>query len=325
MKKYILFCLLTSLFSCQQQKIQHIQGLAQGSTYTITYIGEENTISKKSIDSIIRVIDLSMSTYLETSTISKFNRGEKVKIDPHFQKVFTASKQIFKESNGYFDPSIGTLINAWGFGKKQQTEIPSQQKIDSLLRLVGLDKISENNFYLNTKTKGIELNFNAIAQGYTCDVIADFLRQKKITNFIAEVGGEMTISGKNILKNKKWVIGIDNPLQKEGTPREVIETLELSNCGLATSGNYRKIRIDSITGKKYVHTLNPKTGFPEKSDILSASVIAPTAMEADGYATTFMALGLEKSKKLLKKNKHLKVLFLYADSTNSEKIRTYKN
>lgn len=326
MKYY--FYLIVSFFiiiSCQSNKetIYIIHGEAQGSTYAITYIDTKETIVKREIDSILEVIDLSMSTYRDDSIISKINANDSIIADNHFRKVLETSQNIYKESNGYFDPSIGILIDAWGFGRKEKHQVPTQQVIDSLLLYIGMDKvyIDDNNF-VHKKTPYLHLNFNAIAQGYTCDVIANYFKQKGIINFIVEVGGEMVISGRNTIKNKKWTIGIDNPLQETNNKREIIETIELENVALATSGNYRKVWTDSISGKKYVHTLNPKTGYPEQSNLLSVTVIAPTAIQSDGYATTFMALGLEKSKELLNSKPELKVLFMYQNSSNKDKIIT---
>lgn len=318
--KNIFFASLLLIIGCgrSSQTLKTINGLAQGSTYSITYFSENQLVEKKQIDSIIEVIDLSMSTYREESLISQINQNQPLIIDEHFKKVFLMSKKIHHQSDGFFDPSIGLLIDAWGFGKNEHHNPPNKSTIDSLLLLVGLDKINLTHEDIFQKENPyIQLNFNAIAQGYTCDVIADFLKQKNITNFIVEVGGEMVVSGKNQQKQKAWAIGIDNPLQNPDEPREIIQVIEIQG-GLATSGNYRKVWTDSLTGKKYVHTINPKTGYPEQSDLLSATVIAPTAMEADAYATTLMAIGLEKSKVFLDNHPELKALLLSFDNTSNE-------
>lgn len=318
--KNIFFASLLLIIGCgrSSQTLKTINGLAQGSTYSITYFSENQLVEKKQIDSIIEVIDLSMSTYREESLISQINQNQPLIIDEHFKKVFLMSKKIHHQSDGFFDPSIGLLIDAWGFGKNEHHNPPNKSTIDSLLLLVGLDKINLTHEDIFQKENPyIQLNFNAIAQGYTCDVIADFLKQKNITNFIVEVGGEMVVSGKNQQKQKAWAIGIDNPLQNPDEPREIIQVIEIQG-GLATSGNYRKVWTDSLTGKKYVHTINPKTGYPEQSDLLSATVIAPTAMEADAYATALMAIGLEKSKVFLDNHPELKALLLSFDNTSNE-------
>ena len=319
--------LVTACGTTPKENIYYIKGEAQGTTYSITYIAKA-PVEKAAIDSILQVIDLSMSTYIDNSLISKINKGENLPIDPHFEKVLSASMDIYKQSNGSFDPSIGQLINAWGFGKKENHTPPTQKQIDSLLTLTGIDKVhivtTGEGVFVKKDNPNIQLNFNAIAQGYTSDVIADYFLSKQISNFIVEVGGELAIYGKNILKDKPWRIGIDNPLQKPEEDREIIATVELTDCGLATSGNYRKLWMDSISGQKYVHTINPKTGRPQPSNLLSATVIAPSAMLADGYATTLMALGgIEKAKDFLAQHKELKAVLLYSDEAHKGQIQKY--
>ena len=330
MKYLYILCAAVVAVACQQmskENVYYIRGEAQGTTYGITYIAQK-PIEKTAVDSILKVIDLSMSTYIDNSLITKINKGEHLPIDPHFEKVLSASMDIYSESEGVFDPSIGQLINAWGFGKKENHTPPTQKQIDSLLALTGMDKVhvatTPKGTFVEKDNPNIQLNFNAIAQGYTSDVIAGYFLSKQITNFIVEVGGEIVIHGRNTLKGKSWTIGIDNPLQKPDEDREIVATVELTDCGLATSGNYRKLWTDSLTGQKYVHTLNPKTGRPQPSNLLSATVIAPSAMLADGYATTLMALGgIEKAKGFLAQHKELKAVLLYSDEAHKDKIQRY--
>ena len=330
MKYLYILCAAVVAVACQQmskENVYYIRGEAQGTTYGITYIAQK-PIEKTAVDSILKVIDLSMSTYIDNSLITKINKGEHLPIDSHFEKVLSASMDIYSESEGVFDPSIGQLINAWGFGKKENHIPPTQKQIDSLLALTGMDKLhvatTPEGTFVEKDNPNIQLNFNAIAQGYTSDVIADYFLSKHITNFIVEVGGEIVIHGRNTLKGKSWTIGIDNPLQKPDEDREIVATVELTDCGLATSGNYRKLWTDSLTGQKYVHTLNPKTGRPQPSNLLSATVIAPSAMLADGYATTLMALGgIEKAKGFLAQHKELKAVLLYSDEAHKDKIQRY--
>lgn len=330
MKYLYILCAAVVAVACQQmskENVYYIRGEAQGTTYGITYIAQK-PIEKTAVDSILKVIDLSMSTYIDNSLITKINKGEHLPIDSHFEKVLSASMDIYSESEGIFDPSIGQLINAWGFGKKENHTPPTQKQIDSLLALTGMDKVhvatTPEGTFVEKDNPNIQLNFNAIAQGYTSDVIADYFLSKQITNFIVEVGGEIVIHGRNTLKGKSWTIGIDNPLQKPDEDREIVATVELTDCGLATSGNYRKLWTDSLTGQKYVHTINPKTGRPQPSNLLSATVIAPSAMLADGYATTLMALGgVEKAKDFLAQHKELKAVLLYSDEAHKDKIQRY--
>ncbi|WP_298825425.1 FAD:protein FMN transferase [uncultured Capnocytophaga sp.] len=330
MKYLYILCAAVVAVACQQmskENVYYIRGEAQGTTYGITYIAQK-PIEKTAVDSILKMIDLSMSTYIDNSLITKINKGEHLPIDSHFEKVLSASMDIYKQSDGIFDPSIGQLINAWGFGKKENHTPPTQKQIDSLLALTGMDKVhvatTPKDTFVEKDNPNIQLNFNAIAQGYTSDVIAGYFLSKQITNFIVEVGGEIVIHGRNTLKGKSWTIGIDNPLQKPDEDREIVATVELTDCGLATSGNYRKLWTDSLTGQKYVHTLNPKTGRPQPSNLLSATVIAPSAMLADGYATTLMALGgIEKAKDFLAQHKELKAVLLYSDEAHKDKIQRY--
>lgn len=310
--KKILFFLSILLLSCQKrEKLHLIKGLAQGSTYSISYISDSEKVKKHQIDSILNLIDLSLSTYREDSKISKFNKGENIELDPYFNDVLTSSIQINQESGGVFDPSIGVIINAWGFGESKNKKILSQKEVDSLLAFTGMDKVFVENGLLKRKNNHFTLNFNAIAQGYSCDVLADFLKEKNIQNFIVEVGGEMYISGRQTIKNKNWTIGIDDPLSKE---RKTLTTLSVKDKGLATSGNYRKVWTDSLTGKKYVHTIDALTGFPKQTDILSATILAKSSMLADAYATIIMALGEKKAREFIKKTPEIQALIINSKS-----------
>lgn len=312
-------CLFTACEGYDFQEKEY-SGSALGTTYHIKlYSGKDDLEISKGLDSIFEVINQSMSTYRKNSDISKINNGiDSITVDTHFQKVFKASKAIYKASNGYFDPTVGNLVNAYGFGPNKRIDTLSQPIIDSLLQNVGFDKLTltKNNKIRKEKSK-IYLDFNAIAKGYTIDVIADFFDKKGIDNYLIELGGELVSKGENMLKQKPFIVAIDDPLQKEGN-RTFQTTLKLKNRAMATSGNYRKFRTDSVTGEKFVHTINPLTGKPEKSALLSASVLAENCMLADGYATMFMALGLEKAKKIASKLKNIDIYFIYADGDSTQ-------
>jgi len=315
------------MVACQpsvNEKVYLIEGEAQGSTYHIKYIAERDENLKPAIDSILEVIDLSMSTYRPDSAISKINQGDTtVVVDEHFRKVFEASQQIWQESEGLFDPTVGVLVNAWGFGKQKisETDLPTDKKIDSLRKYVGFDKVAltEKNLIKKRYTE-ILFDFNAIAQGYTSDVVANYLSTRGIKNYIVEIAGEMYLKGKNTVEDKSWTIGVENPL-KPLDDRDLVATIQFTNQGLATSGNYRKVWTDS-NGRKYVHSINPLTGRATQSDVLSATVVAPSTMLADGYATMFMVMGLAKSKAFLEKHTDLAVLLVYSDDKHQE--ATYK-
>jgi len=325
--KYLVFILTMVMVACQpsvNEKVYLIEGEAQGSTYHIKYIAERDENLKPAIDSILEVIDRSMSTYRPDSAISKINQGDTtVVVDEHFRKVFEASQQIWQESEGLFDPTVGVLVNAWGFGKQKisEADLPTDKKIDSLKKYVGFDKVAltEKNLIKKRYTE-ILFDFNAIAQGYTSDVVANYLSAKGIKNYIVEIAGEMYLKGRNTVEDKSWTIGVENPL-KPLDDRDLVATIQFTNQGLATSGNYRKVWTDS-NGRKYVHSINPLTGRATQSDVLSATVVAPSTMLADGYATMFMVMGLAKSKAFLEKHPDLAVLLVYSDDKHQE--ATYK-
>lgn len=325
--KYLVLILTMVMVACQpsvNEKVYLIEGEAQGSTYHIKYIAERDENLKPAIDSILEVIDRSMSTYRSDSAISKINQGDTtVVVDEHFRKVFEASQQIWQESEGLFDPTVGVLVNAWGFGKQKisEADLPTDKKIDSLRKYVGFDKVAltEKNLIKKRYTE-ILFDFNAIAQGYTSDVVANYLSARGIKNYIVEIAGEMYLKGKNTVEDKSWTIGVENPL-KPLDDRDLVATIQFTNQGLATSGNYRKVWTDS-NGRKYVHSINPLTGRATQSDVLSATVVAPSTMLADGYATMFMVMGLAKSKAFLEKHPDLAVLLVYSDDKRQE--ATYK-
>lgn len=300
-----------------------IAGNTQGTTYSIKYFAKEKIVTQKSIDSILQLFDMELSTYVPISQISKINQNDSTVIaGKWFQEVFKLSQQIHQESKGLFDPSIGILVNAYGFGPQKVDKMPSEIEVKELLKKVGLEKIKINANGTVSKTfPEMNLDFNAIAQGYAVDVLMDYLKSKKIENAMVEIGGEVFAIGKNIESQKPWTIGIEDPLQPENN-RQILEKVTLSNQGLATSGNYRKIKTDSITGKKYVHTLNPKTGFSEPSKILSATVITNSSALADAYATTLMLMNIEEIKTFIQNKPQLKVLVIFQNENN--KIEVYK-
>lgn len=319
-KRYYSFIFPLLFLSCQNESKPTffiIQGEAQGSTYAIKYISNEEVTSKMEIDSLLTAFDLSLSTYRQDSKISKINAGDStVVVDDFFVKTFEVSNQIFNETNGLFDPTIGVLVNAYGFGPNKKAVTLSPSQIDSTLQYVGFNKVKLNEDKTVSKQfKQTYFDFNAIAQGYSVDVVVDFLKSKGIENAIVEIGGELFALGKNTIENKNWVVGIDDPLQ---TPeeRKLIAKVNLENLGMATSGNYRKVMLDEKTGEKFVHIINPKTGLSQKGNVLSATVLAKNGAIADGYATALMIMTLEESKTFLQNHPELYVMLLYTDADN---------
>ena len=328
LKRFYSFLIVAVLFiSCDKTSdFYTIQGEAQGSTYSIKYIASEEKVTKNQIDSLLTAFDLSLSTYRPDSKISKINSGDStVVVDDFFTETFQLSNQIYKETNGLFDPTIGVLVNAYGFGPNKKHHNLSQNQIDSLLQFVGFDKIILNsNKTISKKHQETFIDFNAIAQGYSVDVVVNYLKSKGIENAIVEIGGELFALGKNTIDNKNWVVGIDDPLQKP-EERTLIAKVNLENLGMATSGNYRKVIIDEKTGKKFVHIINPKTGLAQKNNVLSATVLSKSSGLSDGYATAFMLMSLEESKVFLQKHPELHVMLLYADANNKMQQFTTDN
>lgn len=286
-----------------------LQGLVFGTSYHITYLNTTNY--QKSIDSLFQVVNKSLSTYIPTSDISKINKGDStVVIDDLFLEVFQKSKRIYKETDGYFDPTVCNLVNAWGFGYKKQKKDLDTLQVNELMKQVGLDKITIGDRRVKKKFPNACLDFNSIAKGYGIDVIGRFFEDKKITNYLVEIGGEIRARGKNS-RNVYWKVAIDDP-NVDGT-RSVSQFIELNNQSMAGSGNYRKFRI-SKNGNKIVHTINPKTGFATESNLLSATVYGNfDCADADAYATSFMAMGISKSKEFLSKYSEVKAILLYVD------------
>ena len=293
-----------------------------GTSYRITYISDKKLDYRPEIDSVFTAINHSMSTYIPDSDISRINNGDSmVVVDQMFRDVFELSKTVHDSTKGYFDPTVGVLVDAWGFGPGKQIVLDSA-KVDSLLDYVGFEKVGITDDNRITKSDyRIRFDFNAIAKGYAIDRLAIMLDAKGITNYLVEVGGEIVARGKNIVTDKPWVVGIDNPEGKDRSKPIVL--LNLKNEALASSGNYRKFRIDPITGKKYVHTVNPKTGYTKSSNVLGSSVIASTCAKADAYATAFMAMDLDDSIKFLVREKDMEAFIVYLDKDgNIEEFMT---
>lgn len=298
-----------------------VSGEAQGTTYHISYLDKNEVNYQRSIDSMLIEIDKSMSTYHKTSIITKINQTDSaVKVDQMFKDVFLMSKQVYAASEGAFDPTVAPLVNAWGFGFKNLEKTDSSS-IDSLLQFVDFDSFTLKEDLIIKSKPNLMLDFNAIAQGYSVDVIANFLSERGIENYMVEIGGEVLAKGKNN-KNNWWRIGIDKPIENE-KERTIEAVISLQNKALATSGNYRKFY--EKNGVKYSHTLNPKTGYPVRHSLLSATVITDNCAMADAYATVFMVVGLEKAKEILEKNSNLKALLIFEDENKTLKTFVSKD
>lgn len=323
MKKIIAFFLFSITLACTKNelKYQSTQGNALGTTYSIQYFTTENFDIEKGIDSLLYSLNRSVSTYIPDSDISKINNGDTtIVVDEIFINVFSISEKVNKESNGYFDPTVGVLRNAYGFGTVKPISKIDTTTLDSLKQFVGFNKVSINvDGTIKKEHPQIYFDFNAVAKGYGIDMIGNYLSSKGVENYLIELGGELLAKGENQNTNKPWKVGIE-AIDSSLENRTYTAAVSLKNRGMASSGNYRKYRVDSLTGKKYVHTINPLTGEAEQSDITSATVIANTCALADAYATTFMAMGLEKTIKLLEELPEVDVYLTYTDSGDMPQV-----
>ena len=300
------------LISCNVDSsfYKRIQGDALGTTYKVIVQSEYNSsVIKQSIDSIFEVVNNSMSTYRTSSIISRVNRSQNpVEVDSHFIEVFKKSQEIWKLSNGYFDPTAGSIVNLYGMGPNTNVQSINRYKIDSVMKYVGLDKVylDQQNRIVKAK-RGVYIDFNAIAKGYSVDLIKDLLMQINSENFLIEVGGELITMGKNE-KNKKWKVAIQNPIDLSSYYSEI----SLDGMSLATSGNYRKFRVDSQTGARYAHIVNPINGESMTNNILSASVVSSSCIEADAWATSLMIMDPIEATKIINNIAEIEVLILTA-------------
>ena len=324
MRYVIILVLSVFLFACNNTDDRYsiiMDGYAQGTTYQVTLVSDSVVDYSDEINHIFNVIDQSMSAWIDTSLLSRINRGDtSVVLDDHFVRVFQKAKSVSARTDGAFDFTVGPLARAWGFGADGKVEHMDSTVVDSLKQLVGYEKVELVNGRIRKQNPRIRFDFNAIAQGYTVDAIHSFLYEKGYRDFLIEVGGELRASGRNA-SGKLWRIGIDKPSEEIQTDR-FIAVIQLEDRALATSGNYRKFYIDEQTGMKYVHTINPQTGYPVQSNLLSVSVLANDATTADAFATAMMVKGLDGSISLLKSmSEELDALLIYSDETG--KWQTY--
>jgi thiamine biosynthesis lipoprotein len=324
MKKNYIVLLLILLYSCNgfhNLKSVKFNGLAQGTFYSVTYYEKNGTNYKTQIDSILKSFDKSVSIYDSISLISKINKNDTtVVLDNYFIEIFNTAEQISKKTNGAFDITVASLVNAWGFGFKNKSEIDSSL-IDSLLEFTGYKLVSINKNKIIKKDSRTILDFNAIAKGYSVDIIGKFLESKGIENYLIDIGGEVFAKGEKT-NNKKWKIGIEKPAKTKFDKQKIKAEIKLENKAVATSGNYRNYYKNN--GERYSHIINPKTGYPVKNNLMSASVFADNCFTADAYATAFMVMGLKRTKKFLSKNKELEAYLIYSDKNGDINIYTTK-
>jgi thiamine biosynthesis lipoprotein len=298
----------TILIIRQQQATpyQKNSGLIFGTTYNITYQHGDD-LHKEILDKL-KEVDATLSMFNEKSVIARVNSNQRPELTPMFMEVFQEAQKISEETNGAFDITVGPLVNAWGFGFKNE-QMPDKHAVDSLMALVGYKKVKTDGKKIIKKDPRITLDCSAIAKGYGVDVVARLLDEEGVKNYLVEIGGEVVTKGISE-KRLPWKIGVTKPTDDPLMDGNELQTvLNVTDKAMATSGNYRNFYYKGK--RKYAHTIDPKTGYPVQHSILSATVLTNCCMKADAYATAFMVMGLEKAKKVLEKHPELMVYFIY--------------
>ena len=319
----LLFLLPLLLFSCNLNKAKkvHLMGETQGTYYSIVYFDDNQTDYQMEIDSILHDFDMSVSLWVPNSILSKINKGDSsLVVDKYFADNFIISEDVAKQTNGAFDFTIGKLIKAWGFGYDNTKNVDSLM-VDSLLQHIGYQKVKLVDNKVVKQSPDITFDFNAVAQGYSVDVIGDFLQAQGIENYLVDIGGEVKAKGQKP-DGSKWKMGVEKPAENKQSERDLRAVVELSDLSIATSGNYRKFYIEN--GIKYSHTINPHSGYPARNKILSASIVHKNTAYADAYATACMVMGLEKSIDFIEKLDNTEAFFIYSDNEGSYKTYATK-
>jgi len=326
---FLLLLLLIYIFllnACISPSIQTqvITGETMGTTYSVKYVSDVQ-ISKNNIDDLLVKINQSVSTYIPESTISLINQAtpensNTITLDSFFIDNFLLSQQIYEDTEGFFNTALMPLVNYWGFGygEKNRNSVDTNE-VNRLLALTKFTDFKYGQKQLTKSKKAQQLDFSAVAKGYGVDQIAELMNKQNIQHYLIEIGGELRAKGRNA-ENNWWRIAIDQP--KKGLSRRSFQAiLPLKNQAVATSGNYRNYRV--VGDQEYGHIINPKTGFPEQKEIISATIIAETCAIADAYATACMVMGFEKAKQLVERNTALTSYFIYKNE--SGEIATYQS
>ena len=315
---FLVFLIVGTVFIVRQQRstpYQHDKGQVFGTFYHITY--QNDTSLNNDILAELAKVDSALSMFNDKSIISRINRGEDVKTNEMFETVFNLAENIADNTNGAFDITVAPLVNAWGFGFKTGNP-PTKAAIDSLRSIVGYKKVALRNNRITKTDPRVMLDCSAIAKGYSCDVVAHLLQRHGIENYMVEIGGEVVTHGISE-KRLPWKIGVTKPTDDSlAVDKELQTVLNVKNMAMATSGNYRNFYYKN--GKKYAHTIDPKTGYPVQHNILSATVLAKHCAEADAYATSFMVMGLDGAKKTLENHPELMAYLIYADHKGNMQV-----
>lgn len=321
--KRLAFILLITVFitGCKPKEAVHIKGTAQGTYYSIIYYDKYQRNLKPEIDSLLDAFDRSVSLWVSTSILSRINKNDtSVAADKWFTDNFNYSQQVAIATNGAFDCTVEPLVDVWGFGFDDPSEVDSAT-IDSIMQFVGYDKVKLINNKIVKDDPRLKIDFNAIAQGYSDDVVATFLENNNIKNYLIDIGGEVKAKGEKP-DGTLWKIGIEKPSEHKEDDRTLKAIIGLKNLSVATSGNYRKYY--EKNGIRYSNTIDPKTGYPVKHSLLSVSVIHKNTALADAYATSFMVMGFEKARYFVEHDSTLEAFFIYSDSIGHNKTYNTK-
>jgi FAD:protein FMN transferase len=322
--RFIIICLsLLLLFSSCRKTVSYdnFAGFAQGTTYSIVFENDSKFDGKElkaDVEKILHDFDMSLSLYIDSSILSKVNRNEDVILDSYFLNAFNKSAEITRITNGAFDITVGPLVKAWGFGPDAHKSF-TESKRDSLLKFVGMDKVRIENGKIKKSNPGVDLDFNAIAQGYSVDIVCRYLDKMGIESFLVEIGGEVRVKGDK--HGVLWRVGIDRPSDDNMLPGNDLQAIiSLKDRSLATSGNYRKFYVEN--GVKYSHTIDPRTGYPARNQLLSATIVADECATADGIATACMVMGKDKTIEFLGFHPEFDAFLVFSDDTGNYKTWT---
>lgn len=305
-------CLVVYAGNQPEIKAFHLNGNAQGTTFSITYYAADSLFTLREADSIFSSIDSSLSLYKPYSLINTFNNADTcVVMDVHLQQVAQRSLQVYAKTHGAFDITVWPLVTAWGFGLKKMEELPDSQTIARLMPCIGSDKLIINGNHLHKKKPCIQLDVNGIAQGYTVDVLATFMEAKGLKNYIIELGGEIRVRGRRQPGNQPMRVGIESPAGDAFLPAAIKKIVTVDSGAITTSGSYRKFY--ESKGKRFPHIIDPATGFTTQNELISVTVFAKDAITADAYDNALMVMGLQKAMAFASASKEIEAMFIYRD------------
>ncbi len=302
--------ILITFAGCRQDHPNSFEGRALGTIYHITYMGADDPDIPARVDSVLQVVNATFSVFDTNSLLSRINRGEETAPNTDLRHIIRTALSVSEQTYGAFDCTCQPLIELWGFGREKTTTTPSPEVVDSVRQFVNYRLVGLEGDQLIKRDPRVQLNFNAIAKGFAVDKVAAFLKHLGHKDFIVEIGGEVVASGH---KNRRpWKVGIQVPTESADGPVESSQQFELTDKAVATSGNYRNYR--ERDGVRYTHILNPATGRPEETNLLSVTVIAPDCTTADAFATAFMVLGRSQAIQILHKHPELEAWFIYDEN-----------